>query len=139
MTAVKTRGSIFCYRLIIRGPLFLPVADWPTGDFPNLERPYDPANIMGMEPIRGNWVHFGEAMMQRLIAIALPFLSEPLTQLGIGGRAIKQAPQQCFQVKRCPADQQDSLAPAFDFLATLFGLLQPPGDAGRFPRIQNID
>src|SRR5262249_49486251 len=36
------------------------------------------------------------------------------------------------------ADEQRGLSPTFDFLNTGRRLLQPPGDAGGFPRVQDV-
>src|SRR5205823_1190054 len=49
------------------------------------------------------------------------------------------AAQERLEVKGSSADEEDPLSTALDVPATGRGLFEPPGDAGRLPRVEDID
>ena len=57
----------------------------------------------------------------------------------IGGWAFEEAVKQRLQIESCAADEKDALASAFDLPARRRRLLQPPGNTGGLPWIEDVE
>jgi len=59
-------------------------------------------------------------------------------QLGISARPCEEPPQKSLEVERGSACDNHWFSPLLDVAASRGRCLQPPGDAGRFPGLQNV-
>ena len=80
----------------------------------------------------------GKALVQVLAARSARFLKEALPQLPIGGWAVEKTAQQSLEIERRAADEQDASTPPLDIRRAAGRFSKPPGDSGRFPRLQRV-
>ena len=69
-----------------RVELLLQLADGSARLLENLQRPNQSSRVVGMEPLGRDGVDLGQASVQRLGALPLGLLAEPLSKLQVGRR-----------------------------------------------------
>jgi len=112
-------------------PLALEFGDGRPGEFPDLKRPGDAAEVVRMDAGGGRRVNLRQPRVEgrRAAGIGLGLESRP--QFGIGRRPLKEALQQGLEVKRGAAGDDGRAAAGVRIGDGVLGRAQPPGGGER--------
>jgi hypothetical protein len=119
--------------------LRLPGADRASGGLENFQRPDDAAQVIDVDAVRTRGVNDCQPLVQRGDAEAVSLLGQSAPQLEVRWRPLEEPEHQRLEIQRRASDEQDLFAASFDIGARRTGVIEPPGHARGFPRLQHID